>query len=132
MGKIHLFGRLRGSGRKKKDIAPLSFAISQRKSWKVNQSMEENAWVEKVSSEANFSMDLLAQFVDLWVSHQNVHPDANIEDALLGSRQAMGNTPLSQPMRCNFCGPSHPSCTRRFGKLGPLLKTFLCMAPHAK
>jgi hypothetical protein len=53
-------------GRKPIDIAPLIFASSKRKNWKVAQALNGNAWISKVDLEKGFSMDHLSQFVDLW------------------------------------------------------------------
>jgi hypothetical protein len=49
-------------------ILCLSFSPFQKKAWKVNQAMKDNAWVGKVTIGDNFSLEHLTQFVELWVT----------------------------------------------------------------
>jgi hypothetical protein len=48
-------------GQKPKDIAPLIYAISTRKIWKVCQPMRANAWVGKVVLGESFSLRHLSE-----------------------------------------------------------------------
>jgi hypothetical protein len=47
-------------------IAPLIFAKSKRKNWKVCNALKEDAWVAKVALGDYFSLEHLNQFVCLW------------------------------------------------------------------
>jgi hypothetical protein len=69
-------------GRKPKEIAPLTFACSKRKFWKVNIAMEANAWVGKIILDENFTIDHLFQFINLWAKLQEVHLIEEIEDTI--------------------------------------------------
>jgi hypothetical protein len=42
--------------------------------------LKDNAWVGKVDLGEIFSMEHLTQFVELWVSIQNVHPADNMDE----------------------------------------------------
>jgi hypothetical protein len=75
-------GSLVPYGRKHKDIAPLIFAISKRKTWKVNQALEDNVWVGKVTLGEIFSLKHLTQFMELWAALQNVQLQASTEDRI--------------------------------------------------
>jgi hypothetical protein len=56
-------------GLRRKDLstfAPLIFASSKRKNWKVAQALHDNAWAQKVDFDHDFSLEHLSQFVNLW------------------------------------------------------------------
>lgn len=62
-------------GKRSIDIAPLIFAYSKRKNWKVAQALHDSAWVQKIVFNHDFSFDHLSQFVELWNLIQNFHLD---------------------------------------------------------
>jgi hypothetical protein len=67
-------------GKRPIDIAPLIFASSKRKIWKVAQALHDSAWVQKIVFNHDFSLDHLSQFVELWNLIQNFNLVDNIED----------------------------------------------------
>jgi hypothetical protein len=67
-------------GRKPIEIAPLIYALSKRKNWKVSQAMDEDAWVEKTDLGRPFTMEHFSQYVELWSLIANVHLDQETED----------------------------------------------------
>jgi hypothetical protein len=69
-------------GRKPIDVAPLIYNISKRKSWKVCDALNGNAWVHKITLDEDFSMDHLLQFVELWSLLLHVHLDDQVEDSI--------------------------------------------------
>jgi hypothetical protein len=77
-------------GGKPKDIAPLIFASSKRKSWKVNKALEGNAWVRKITLDESFTTDHLSQFVELWVKLQGVHLNEEVADDISWKLTANG------------------------------------------
>jgi hypothetical protein len=77
-------------GRKPIDIAPLIFAITKRKTWKVNQAMKENAWIRKITLDENFIVEHLRQFAILWGCLQEVHLLEDVEDNITWNLTANG------------------------------------------
>jgi hypothetical protein len=67
-------------GGKPIDFAPLIYALSKRKNWKVSQAMDEDAWVEKIDLGCPFTMEHFSQYVELWSLIANVHLDQETED----------------------------------------------------
>jgi hypothetical protein len=53
-------------GRKPIEIAPLIYASSKRKNWKVSQVVNEDAWVGKIDLGRPFTMEHFSQFFELW------------------------------------------------------------------
>jgi hypothetical protein len=64
------------------EVAPLIFASSKRKNWKVAQALHENAWVNKVDFGEDFTFEHLSQFIELWSLIQNFHLNENVEDEI--------------------------------------------------
>jgi hypothetical protein len=94
-------------GRKPKDLAPLIFAISKRKSWKVNQAMKDNAWVGKFKLDDGFSLQHLHQFVQLWVALQNVQLHENVEDDIIWRLTASGSYTTKSAYEVQFLGSTY-------------------------
>jgi hypothetical protein len=61
-------------GRKPIEIAPLIYASSKGKNWKVAHALQNNAWVHKVGLGDGFSLEHLSQFVELCGSHTKFPP----------------------------------------------------------
>jgi hypothetical protein len=57
-------------GRAPKDIAPKFFESPSRKKW---TTLHGDAWIGKVNLEATFTLEHIAQFVELWSITNNVH-----------------------------------------------------------
>jgi hypothetical protein len=91
-------------GRKPKEIAPLIFAISGRKTWKVAQAMKDNAWVGMIKLDGNFTMDHFNQFVELWNLLQEVHIDENAEDEITWRLTANGQYSSKSAYEVQFLG----------------------------
>ncbi|XP_073358208.1 uncharacterized protein [Aegilops tauschii subsp. strangulata] len=62
-------------GRRPKDTAPLIFAASSRKRWKVREALKENAWIIKIRPPDTVSVEHVSQFFTLWTLLQEVHLD---------------------------------------------------------
>jgi hypothetical protein len=67
-------------GKRPIDIAPLVFAASKRKKWKVAQALHQNAWIQKIDFDQDFSFLHLSQFIELSSLVDNFQLQANIED----------------------------------------------------
>jgi hypothetical protein len=69
-------------GKKPIEIAPLIFAKSKRKNWKVHDALKDDAWVSKVDLGADFSMEHLTQFVNLWCLLHVVDLNEDADDTM--------------------------------------------------
>ncbi|KAK1604703.1 hypothetical protein QYE76_028376 [Lolium multiflorum] len=96
-------------GRKPKDIAPLIFASSKRKSWKVNKALESNAWVRKITLDESFTTDHLSQFVELWVELQGVHLNEEDADDISWKLTANGQYSAKSAYELHFLGSTFSS-----------------------
>jgi hypothetical protein len=67
-------------GKRPIDIAPLIYAASKRKKWKVAQALHQNAWIQKIDFDQDFSFLHLSQFIELSSLIDNFQLQANIED----------------------------------------------------
>jgi hypothetical protein len=70
-------------GRKPIEIAPLVFAKSKRKNWKVHNALKDNAWVGKIELGMDFSFQHLSQFINLWGLLQEVHLVEDVDDSIV-------------------------------------------------
>jgi hypothetical protein len=99
-------------GRKPIDIAPLIFASSKRKNWKVAQALNGNTWVSKVDLEQGFSMDHLSQFVDLWGLINNFQLDEDEDDDITWKLTSNGQYTTKSAYEVQFLG-STLSCLHK-------------------
>jgi hypothetical protein len=89
---------------KPKEIAPLIYASSHRKSWKVNQALKVNAWVGKIAMDDNSTMDHLHQFVDLWVNVHEVHLVEDMDDDITWNLMANDQYSAKSAYKLQFIG----------------------------
>jgi hypothetical protein len=61
------------------EIAPLIFAATKRKNWKVSQALCDNAWVTKTVLDNSSAM----QFIDLWTVISNISLVPEEEDDIV-------------------------------------------------
>jgi hypothetical protein len=103
-------------GGKPKDIAPLIFASSKRKSWKVNKALEGNAWVRKITLDESFTTDHLSQFVELWVKLQGVHLNEEVADDISWKLTANGQYSAKSAYELQFLGSTFSSLRKTVWK----------------
>jgi hypothetical protein len=53
------------NGRTPKDIAPLIYEASSMQKWKINQVLQNNAWVSKIKKDTNLIVTYIHQYVRL-------------------------------------------------------------------
>ena len=87
-----------------KDIAPLIFESSWRKKWKVQQAMQDNAWVTSIKMDHSFTMDHLSQYVVLWSLLQNVSLTSNVEDEIEWKLTENGQYSAASAYEVQFLG----------------------------
>ncbi|KAK1649450.1 hypothetical protein QYE76_067255 [Lolium multiflorum] len=79
------------SMRKPIDVAPLIYAVSKRKNWKVSHAMNGEAWISKITLDASFSLDHFSQFVDLWSLISTINLTPEVEDDITWRLTPSGN-----------------------------------------
>ncbi|XP_071685205.1 uncharacterized protein [Lolium perenne] len=91
-------------GRKPIDIAPLIFGSSKRKNWKVAQALHNDAWVSKIDLEGTFTIDHMAQFIDLWTLISTIHLDPDVDDDIVWRLTANGHYSAKSAYELQFLG----------------------------
>jgi hypothetical protein len=117
-------------GRKPIEIAPLIFASSKRKNWKVAHALQNNAWVHKVGLGDGFSFEHLSQFVELWGLIQNFHLNDNIEDDITWKLTESGHYSTKSAYDLQFLGSTFSSLYKSMWKMWapPKIKLFTWLA----
>ena len=100
-------------GHKPKDIAPLIFLASSRKNWSIHQALLNEAWVQKIKLDEDFSMQHIFEFVDLWTKLQNFSFDASLEDSIVWNLTPSGEYSAKSAYQAQFLG-AISSDLRRF------------------
>jgi hypothetical protein len=92
------------NGRKPIDVAPLIYASSKRKNWKVAQALHEQSWIAKIDLTLPFSLDHLSQFVDLCslIAQIDLHVDQ--EDNIVWRLTANGEYSTKSAYEIQFLG----------------------------
>lgn len=70
-------------GRKPKDIAPLIYEASMRKNWKVREALKDDAWVVRIKSNVQVSVQHIRQFMELSTLLSEFHLDELAEDEII-------------------------------------------------
>ena len=89
-------------GRRLKDIAPLVFDLSKKRSITVCKALENNFWVSQINSQDGLFTEHIIQFINLWemIDGVELHHDTPIQS--FGSSTIMVSTRPNRPTRCNF------------------------------
>jgi hypothetical protein len=96
-------------GRKPIEIAPLSYASSKHKNWKVAHALQNNAWVHKVELGDDFSLEHLSQFVELWGLIKNFQINDNLEDDISWRLTESGHYSTKSTYELQFLGSTFSS-----------------------
>jgi hypothetical protein len=86
------------------EIAPLVFAKSKRKNWKVHNALKDNAWVGKIELGMDFSFQHLSQFINLWGLLQEVHLVEDVEDSIVWKLTENGQYSSKSAYNLQFLG----------------------------
>ena len=96
-------------GRSPKDIAPLIFKASKRKSWKVREALKHNAWILKIKTPTNVTAEHITQFFILWMPCMRSNSMNSPRTTSYGSIRLEGPTRRHSHTRRNSWGWfSHP------------------------
>ena len=91
-------------GCKPKDVAPLVFAASSRKNWKVREALQNNAWILKLNTSTVVSVEHIRQFFTLWALVNDVHLDALSEDTIVWKHTTSGHYTAASAYKAQFLG----------------------------
>jgi hypothetical protein len=75
---------------KPKEIAPLLYAASMRKSWKIREALKNDAWISKIKVTPSFSLAHFREFVRLWATLRDFHLQEDMEDDIVWKHTANG------------------------------------------
>jgi hypothetical protein len=89
-------------GMKTIEIAPLIFAASKRKNWKVSQELCDDAWVTKIVLYNSFAMEQLTQFIDLWTLISNISLVPEEDDDIVWKLTPNGQYPAKSAYDLQF------------------------------
>jgi hypothetical protein len=114
-------------GKKPIEVAPLIFASSKRKNWKVAQALLDNAWVNKVALGEDFTFEHLAQFIELWTLIQNFNLNENVEDDISWKLTESGHYTTKSAYNLQFMGLTYSSLYKSMWKMWapPKIKLFI-------
>ena len=93
-------------GRKPKDIAPLLFAASRRKNWKVREALVGNAWIFKINlnTDTDVSIAHIREFFTLWMLLNDVHLHEQTEDVIVWKHANDGIYTAATAYKAQFLG----------------------------
>jgi hypothetical protein len=93
-------------GENPKEIAPLIYMSSKRKSWNVKAAMHNHEWAAKIEGSTEFNYEHVVQFVKLWTNLERVHLDKDIEDGITWTLSANGEYFATSAYKAQFFGAS--------------------------
>jgi hypothetical protein len=121
-------------GRKPIDVAPLIYAVSKRKNWKVSHAMNGEAWISKITLDASFSLDHFSQFVDLWSLISTINLTPEVEDDITWRLTPSGNYTAKSAYELQLLGStaSHMNKTIWKAWAPPEVKFFAWLANQGR
>lgn len=91
-------------GRETRDIAPLIYEASRRKSWKVHEALTVNAWILKIDCNTVISGAHIREFFTLWMLVTDFHLVDDIEDEIVWKHSVDGIYSAATAYKAQFLG----------------------------
>ena len=90
--------------RKPMDLAPLIYAASTSKNWKVREALKDGAWVKKIKMTSDFSIEHFRQFLELWATIRDFHLQEDIDDDIVWKHSTSGLYTVESAYKAQFLG----------------------------
>jgi hypothetical protein len=119
-------------GKKPIDITSHIFAKSNRKNWKIKYALKDDVWINKVDLGADFSMEHLTQFLNLWCLLQDVGLIEDVEDLIVWNLTENGQYSAKRLLTCNSWALPSFRCKNLLGRLGLPQSTKDLLGPRFK
>ncbi|KAF0899989.1 hypothetical protein E2562_026231 [Oryza meyeriana var. granulata] len=123
------------NGNRPKDLAPLVFAISKKKSRTLQQAIQGETWIQdlNLTAQEGMTVQLLDQLVTLWNAVQGVQLEASNADSIRWKLTAHGESTAESAYKAQFFW-LHNNKLRvdRLETLGAKKMQVVCLAHHPK
>jgi hypothetical protein len=117
-------------GKRPIDVAPLIYESSKRKSWRVAQALDGDAWIAKIDLQKPFTLDHFLQFVDLWTMLNTIHLDPDRADDITWKLTGNGQYSSKSAYAMQFFGSTYSTLHKTIWKVWapPKVKFFAWLA----